>query len=155
MDIEVNNRQQLLAVDESQICAQIRQLLAEEGVRRGEVSVAIIDDAEIHELNRIHLQHDYPTDVLSFVLERDGDFLIGEVIVSAEMALSRCCEYDWSAECELALYWIHGVLHLVGYRDKLEADVIVMRQREQHYLQRFGWDASRNAASLDRNLDRA
>jgi probable rRNA maturation factor len=112
----------------------LRELLRAEGVRSGEVSVAIVSDAEIHALNRRYLNHDYPTDVLSFLLERQADRLQGEIIVSIDTARDRCREFGWPASYELTLYVIHGALHLVGYDDSSAEDRDRMRQREAHYL---------------------
>ena len=85
------------------------------------LNIAIVDDPTIHGLNRQFLDHDYPTDVLSFLLERDGGSLEGEVIVSPDTAPAGPREFGWSAADELLLYVIHGTLHLVGYDDQAEA----------------------------------
>ena len=114
------------------------ELLTDHGIRRGEISLAIIDDQTMHELNRRHLQHDYPTDVLSFVLETDGDHLEGEVIVSADTAAQVAPTHDWPVEHELTLYVIHGCLHLVNYDDHSDDDRQNMRTKELHYLARAG-----------------
>jgi len=116
----------------------IRCVLRDHQVAHGEVSLAIIDDAAMQTLNRTHLQHDYATDVLSFLLDRDHDTLEGEVIVSAETASQAADEYGWSSSDELLLYVIHGTLHLVGYDDRSAADRRSMRDREAHYLNLAG-----------------
>ena len=64
------------------------------------------------------LNHDWPTDVLSFVLEDDDGHLEGEVIISADTAAAAAAELGWPPAAEQLLYVIHGMLHLVGYRDK-------------------------------------
>ena len=102
------------------------------------ISLAVVDDETIHELNRRHLDHDWPTDVLSFVLEDDGDHLEGEVIISADTAAAAADELGCSAADEQLLYVIHGMLHLVGYDDKSDADAQEMRAAEARYLQQFG-----------------
>src|SRR4029450_4248528 len=85
-------------------------------------SSAVGDEKTIHELNRRHLDHDWPTDVLSFVLEDDGEHLEGEVLLSADTAATAADELGNSAAEEQLLYVIHGMLHLVGYNDKDDAD---------------------------------
>lgn len=136
--VEVSNRQSALDVDTSQLRDAVAEVLRTEGLRHAEVSLAVIGDAEIHELNRRFLQHDYPTDVLSFVLERSDDSLDGEVIISTETAMSRCGDYGWSAANELTLYAIHGTLHLVGFDDKAPLDREQMREREKFHLTNLG-----------------
>ncbi len=121
---------------EKTIVETVRCVLLDHMVRRGEVSLAIIDDATMQRLNRIHLQHDYPTDVLSFLLHRDQDMLEGEVIVSAETAVRAARDYNWTEANELLLYALHGTLHLVGYDDHTQADRQAMRDCEAYYLKR-------------------
>jgi probable rRNA maturation factor len=134
LTLEFSNRQRSLTLDVPFLERLLRSLFRAEGISRGEVSVSIVRDDEIHQLNRSYLSHDYPTDVLSFVLDRDGAELNGEIVVSSDTALARCREFGWSAHDELTLYVIHGALHLVGYDDKTAEDCRLMRERERHYL---------------------
>jgi probable rRNA maturation factor len=136
--IQLANQQESLAVDEPLLCEAVRAVLEGEGVRSGEISLAVVDDPTIHELNRNYLEHDYPTDVLSFVLEEADDRLDGEVIVSADTALSAAPRYGWAPQDELLLYVIHGSLHLAGYLDETPEERREMRDRERTYLARFG-----------------
>jgi probable rRNA maturation factor len=84
----------------------------------GEISIAVVDDRSIHELNRQFLDHDYPTDVLSFPLVAAGNHLEGEIVVSVDTAAREAAEVGWSTEDELLLYVVHGALHLAGFADK-------------------------------------
>ena len=132
--IDVCNRQSLLPVDAERWRFIIGRILADQNVRTGELSVAVVDDEEMRELNRKFLGHDYPTDVLSFVLERDQDSLEGEIVVSSHTAVRQAKEYGRTSTDELLLYLIHGALHLVGFDDKTESARNVMRQQEGHYV---------------------
>ena len=136
--IDVANRQTVLEVDQLQIVQAVRMILRDAALKRAEISVAVVDDTTIHALNRQYLEHDCATDVLSFVLERGGDLLEGEVIVSAETAASRAPEFGWPPGEELLLYVIHGTLHLVGYDDGSSDDRATMRSRERDCLVRLG-----------------
>jgi probable rRNA maturation factor len=136
--IEVTNQQSRDGVDERRLCDGIRAVLAGEGIERANVSVAILDDPTIHELNNRHLKHDEPTDVLSFVLEQGPGFVEGEIIVSADTAASAAERFGWQLNDELLLYAIHGALHLAGYDDLKPTDKARMREKEQFYLAQFG-----------------
>ncbi len=138
--VPVNNAQERLAVDRQRLREAVRAILAGEGVSRAEVSLAIVDDPTIHRLNRQFLQHDYATDVLSFLLEESSApwRIEGEVIASADTAMRSAEEYGWAPADELLLYVVHGTLHLVGYDDHEPDDRTVMRERERHYLAAFG-----------------
>jgi len=136
--IEIANEQSAYEIDKRALKAAVRSVLTGEGIARATISVAVVDDPTIHRLNRQFLKHDYPTDVLSFVLENDENGLDGEIVVSADTAARTCAEYGWSSHCELTLYLIHGSLHLVGYDDHSAAHRAKMRERETHYLRKLG-----------------
>ena len=142
--IEIANHQNTLPVKKALLERAIRSLLEEALIERAEVSVAVVDDPTIHQLNRQYLGHDDATDVLSFTLERDDDHLEGEVIVSADTACRQARRYGWPAEDELLLYVVHGTLHLVGHDDATAVEREEMRRRERACLARFGreprWD---------------
>ena len=130
-----------VVLDEAQARGVITSILNDAGVRRGSISVAVVDDPIIHELNRRYLEHDYPTDVLSFVLEREGDLLDGEVVVSADTARRTAARLGWPAEHELLLYIVHGTLHLAGYDDLAPESKSQMRQQERRVLGDIGIEA--------------
>ncbi len=138
IEIEINNQQAEVAVDSQRLVTAARQILEELGRPYCQLSIAVVDNASIHELNRTYLQHDYATDVLSFLLEDDQHRLDGEVVVSAEMAATQSRQYGWSAADELLLYVIHGVLHLVGLDDQTDEARAEMRAAEGKFLGRFG-----------------
>lgn len=141
IEVSLNNE---VGFDISEQTAQriVHTILQDHGIERGEVSLAIIDDPTMHRLNREHLQHDYPTDVLSFVLEQFDDELEGEVLVSFDTATRTAGEFAWKPQDELMLYFIHGTLHLVGHDDHNDADRAKMREQEIHYLRLAGIEPS-------------
>ncbi|MBN1912322.1 MAG: rRNA maturation RNase YbeY [Pirellulales bacterium] len=136
--IQIADQQNALALDGPRLEEAIRSILDEAAVAEAEISLAVVDDPTIQVLNRKYLGHDYPTDVLSFVLERSEDRLEGEVIVSADTAVASAGQYGWTPEEELLLYVIHGTLHLVGYADGMPTEQAEMRRREAACLARFG-----------------
>jgi probable rRNA maturation factor len=143
-DIHISDAQAHLEIDAIFLRDVISRTLAAERVTAAEISLAAVDDAAIHELNRRHLGHDEPTDVLSFLLDSretpDGTSrtLDGEIVVSAETAVRRAAEFSWSPHDELVLYVVHGLLHLAGYDDLTAADKRLMRRRERAHLAPWG-----------------
>lgn len=138
IQVAISSEQLALKIDKRRLRAAIKEVLNGEGIESADISLAVVDDPTIHDLNRRWLNHDVPTDVLSFVLDQHEAHLEGEIIVSADTAKTRCAEFGWPAEAELLLYVIHGALHLAGYDDKRSAARRQMREREQFYLQRLG-----------------
>jgi probable rRNA maturation factor len=138
IDIELTDQQTALATDTVTLKSAARQILLDHGPPTARVSIAIVDDPTIHALNQRYLQHDYPTDVLSFVLDQSADGLEGEVVVSIDTAVDQATEYGTSPQQELLLYVIHGMLHLVGFDDTTDDLRERMRAAERQYLQQFG-----------------
>ncbi|HEX4412137.1 MAG TPA: rRNA maturation RNase YbeY [Lacipirellulaceae bacterium] len=141
-EVLLSNGQSQHAVNEEQLIAAARAVLRDSDFTSAMISLAVVDDPSIHELNRQFLNHDWPTDVLSFALQDDGSHLEGEVIISADTAATAAAELGCTSAAEQLLYVIHGVLHLVGYRDKTPSDAREMRLAEAKFLNEFGWDAT-------------
>jgi probable rRNA maturation factor len=136
--IEVRNCQSRRNVDVARLEHAVAAVMNGEGIENATISVAVVDDPAIHALNKQYLEHDYPTDVLSFVLEESDEALEGEVIVSVDTAETQAQDYGWSFDEELTLYVIHGSLHLVGYDDHTDEDRNEMRLLEERYLKAIG-----------------
>ena len=97
-------------------------------------SISIVGDPTIHRLNREHLDHDWPTDVISFVFDSTEGNIDGEIIASIDTATRLSQQAGWSAADELLLYIIHGLLHLAGLDDISPDDRLQMRQTERACL---------------------
>ncbi len=136
--ISVATPQEIVAVDRKRVREVARAVLEGEAVKDYEISLAFVDNATIHRLNKQFLQHDEPTDVLSFPLGEGGGKLSGELVVGVEVALASAQDAGHDVQAELALYVIHGLLHLCGYDDHEEDDILEIRRRERHYLQLLG-----------------
>ncbi|MCL2304342.1 MAG: rRNA maturation RNase YbeY [Planctomycetaceae bacterium] len=140
--LEILNEQEEVPLEEERIRSVCEKILADAGIVSGRLGVVVVDNETIYNLNRDFLQHDYPTDVISFQTESEPEngYLEGEVIVSAEMAQNRAPEFGWSVKEELILYVIHGLLHLVGFDDMTAEDSKIMREKERYYLRHAGFE---------------
>jgi len=115
-----------------------QKVLEGEKVTRAAISLAFVDDPTIHRLNKQFLDHDEPTDVLSFPLGRGKSGLEGELILGVEVAKRVAHEEGHKVQDELALYTIHGLLHLIGYDDKTFTKAVKMREAERRHLAALG-----------------
>jgi probable rRNA maturation factor len=142
--LRVNIRNQVKghAIDSRGLRAGVKAALALGDIDDGIVNVAIVDDPTIHEMNVRHLEHDYPTDVLSFLIEQDGNRIEGDIAVSIDTAAREAPKYGWQTDDELLLYVVHGALHLAGFDDLEPAKQQAMRAAEQQLLAEFGLRAS-------------
>jgi len=140
--VSLVNEQLKHPIDEDRLIEAAKAVLLDSPFTSASISLAVVDDAKMHQLNRQYLDHDYPTDVLSFVLEDDAH-LEGEIIISADTAAASAEEFGWPSAAEQLLYVIHGTLHLVGYGDKSPDEIQQMRAAEEKYLRQFGFEPLR------------
>ena len=133
-----------------------RQAALSRGFDQGQIGIRVTDDSTIHEVNRQHLQHDYPTDVISFAYLAQLPEIEGELIISCDTAHRRAAELAWEADNEMLLYVVHGVLHLTGMddgqseprRQMRHAEAVIMAELGSADFDRFGADAQPTADSL-------
>ena len=111
---------------------------------RTEVSLTIVSDEEISELNKQYRNTDKTTDVLSFPLgEPDYEsraVVLGDIVISAPTAIRQASEYGHTVEREMAFLTIHGMLHLLGYDHVLKdkSDEKIMFAKQEKILQKLG-----------------
>ena len=121
-------------------------ILDDFGFDQSEISIAFVDDPTIRDLNKQYLNHDYETDVISFVLEQSETALTGQLLVSTDTAEKMGQQIGVPMQHEVLLYVIHGMLHLVGFDDTDPESAEKMRAAEADYLSRFGikhhWEPS-------------
>jgi probable rRNA maturation factor len=112
----------------------------EEAPVYAELSIAVVELAEMTELNERYRGVVGPTDVLSFecddlcAADVDEPVTLGDVVIAPEVAETQAEEYGHTVEEELNLLLVHGVLHLLGYDHEADQDAIVMQARERALL---------------------
>ncbi len=129
-------RRDLPRVDRRLLRSRAARLLSALQHSRSELSVALVDDREIAELNASHRGRDRPTDVLSFSLlegehtERRGA-LLGDVVIGVETAARQARRARRSLDDEVARLLIHGTLHLLGHDHERDDEARAMRAEER------------------------
>ncbi len=137
--ISIASPQDIVPLDRGRLRQIVRTVLAGEAVHDYEISLAFVDNATIHRLNRQYLDHDEPTDILTFPSCAPGARqLAGQLVIGVEVAKAAAAERGHDVQAELALYLIHGLLHLCGFDDKTRSAAAEMRRRERHYLSKLG-----------------
>ncbi len=114
MEIQVSG-EVAAGVSEVWLRSAVGMVLRNAGLSEGEISLTLLDDDSIRDLNRTHLGKDIPTDVLSFALYEGDEAVVGDVYVGYEQASIQAVEAGISVEEELARLSIHGTLHVLGY----------------------------------------
>jgi probable rRNA maturation factor len=136
--VDITVEHEPFPVDVERLRAAVLRIVKDAGKSKGSVSVAVVDDATIHDVNLRFLQHDEPTDVVSFALEDEGKLLEGEIVLGADVAARSAADLEISPDDELLLYAIHGALHIVGHDDLTPEPRKVMRAKEREYLAALG-----------------
>lgn len=125
-------------VDVSMLEKAAKAAAASRGFRSGQLGLRITNDSTIQTINAKHLGHDYATDVISFGYAAQGSVIEGELVASVDTARIRAAELGWSTDKELALYVVHGVLHITGLDDHDDADRLEMRRMETEIMTSLG-----------------
>lgn len=125
------------------------EALTEEQIEdNAEVSVTVVDNTEIRELNREHRNKDSVTDVLSFPMSEDGEFdvnpdtgriMLGDIVISAPRAEEQAKEYGHSLMRELCFLATHSMFHLLGYDHEVsDEDEKIMFDKQGRVLEKLG-----------------
>ncbi len=138
--VKIANQQEAVPLDFAKLREAARVVLEGEDIKEAQIVLAFVDNPTIHRLNKQFLNHDEPTDVLSFPMSAENARkLEGEIVIGAEVAKAQAEERSHNVGAELGLYVIHGLLHLCGYDDHEDDDIRKMRERERHYLRELGY----------------
>ena len=142
--VEIEVRQEEVALDSSVLRAMERSIetcLERQGLGGSEVSLSIVDDREMHELNLRYRGVDRTTDVLSFPLEDQRPkepCLLGDIVVSAPQAVRQAGEYGHSLLREMSFLVVHGTLHLLGYDHVTPDEDEEMQRLQEEVLAALG-----------------
>lgn len=120
----------------SKLKGQIEALFRHEGRQLDSINYIFCSDADLLKINQLYLDHDYYTDIITFDLsERAG--IVAEVYISIDRVRENARSVGNYFGSEIRRVIFHGALHLCGYSDKTQTSQQKMRNREDHYLQKF------------------
>lgn len=121
----------------ARVSGDARAVLAALDQKGAELTVALVDDAAIHDLNRRYRRKDRPTDVLAFAMlegmRAPGDErILGDVVISLDTAARQARRRRVTLEAEVRTLLIHGILHLLGYdHERSSAEERRMKAKER------------------------
>jgi len=141
---DITNKQNTLEIHDKIIQHTVAHVLNAESVNHANVSIVVVDDNLMAELNQRFHQANGTTDVLSFDLadsdtQDDNDALDCEIIINADRAKQVANDANGQPLAELHLYLVHGLLHQLGYDDQHENDAQRMHLREDQLLNQLGF----------------
>lgn len=114
----------------------IDDLIKSENRDQGDLTVIFCSDDYLLEINNNHLNHDYFTDIITFDYTEDK-IISGDLFISYDRVVENANSFHVELMNELSRVVFHGVLHLCGYKDKSQEDELLMRQKEDFYLNKF------------------
>lgn len=114
----------------------LSEIAREEQKEIGDLTIIFCSDNELLSLNQEYLHHDYFTDVITFDYSNLG-FVAGDVFVSIDRIKDNASSESVSFEEELHRVVFHGFLHLLGYNDKVQSEMVDMRKKENVYLSKL------------------
>ena len=133
MEIQVSGESPA-GVSRAWLRSAVSLVLRSAGLSEGEISLRLMDDDSIRQLNRTYLGKDATTDVISFALYEGDEAVLGDVYVGYEQAAIQAVEAGISVEEELARLTIHGTLHVLGYDHpdtdaRFSSEMFVLQER--------------------------
>jgi rRNA maturation RNase YbeY len=102
----------------------------------GFLNYIFVDDREILVLNKKYLHHSYPTDIITFDYS-EPNLVSGDIYISVDTIRYNASKFATSFNNELNRVMIHGLLHLLRYKDKTKNEKTLMRKKEDYYLSLF------------------
>ena len=123
--------------DKRKIAAWIKTIINKFSKSRvGEITFVFCSDSYLLEINKKFLSHDYYTDVITFDYS-EGDSVSGDILISIDRVKENSETYKTTFDDELCRVIIHGVLHLLGYKDSSDREKKKMREKEDEALTLF------------------
>ncbi len=130
--VQIYNETEFVVPKKGKIKKAVLRALEGENAQEANVNLIYMDNADITRINIKYLEHDYPTDVISFALDEHP--LEAEIYIGLEVALGQSREYGVPLSEELMRLSIHGVLHCLGYDDGSPQEKTLMTEKENFYL---------------------
>ena len=140
MEVLIDNRQSRHKIALKKIKQSVQVILDALDCPDGEISILIVDDPQIEELNQQYLKREGPTNVIAFAM-REGEFadlsphLLGDVVISMDTAAKEAQVAATSMERRFNELLVHGVLHLMGFdHETNEEEALVMEKKSREIL---------------------
>jgi len=112
----------------------IQSIFKKEKTKAQFINIIFCSDEFLLNINKQYLNHDYPTDIITFEISRDLNGITAEIYISVDSVTRNSIDYQSTKKNELHRVIFHGILHLCGYNDKTKEDIALMRFKEDKYL---------------------
>ena len=138
MKLDIQNLQSIAKINKDKIVECADRVLKAMGENEAELSLVLVNDMYIRNLNWKYRRKDSATDVLAFPM-RDSrglsGVILGDVVISVETAAKEAKKRKKDLQDELDLYFVHGILHLLGYDDEKPRARKKMKDKEKELME--------------------
>ena len=138
MKLDIQNLQSIAKINKDKIIECADYVLNAMGENEAELSLVLVNDMYIRNLNWKYRRKDSATDVLAFPM-RDSrglsGVILGDVVISVETAAKEAKKRKKDLQDELDLYFVHGILHLLGYDDEKPRARKKMKDKEKELME--------------------
>jgi len=135
--ITLQNLQKKVPVQTGKIKKLILKVLKGEKVKAsGWINLCFVDNPQIKKFNAKFLKTNGATDVLAFNLsdKKEKNIILADIMISAQEALKQARSFKTTPDYELSLYVVHGILHILGFGDRTQSQLKLMRKKESQYV---------------------
>ncbi|WP_435578607.1 rRNA maturation RNase YbeY [Gilvibacter sp.] len=135
-NINFENRTDRSILEWERVQKWLSDLCANHGFNAGDISYLFCDDDHLLKVNKQYLDHDTLTDIITFDYTF-GKTVSADILISLERVADNAADFKVTYDQELARVMAHGVLHCMGFKDKDDADQVLMREAEEKAIQLF------------------
>jgi probable rRNA maturation factor len=128
-----------VAIDQDKLEKHVKFLLSNEQKVLGDISIIFCSDEYLLKINEEYLNHNYYTDIITFDY-CENNVISGDLFMSLERIAENADKFQTTFNKELYRVIFHGLLHLVGFKDKTDSEQKMMREKEEFYLKGTDFD---------------
>jgi rRNA maturation RNase YbeY len=114
----------------------LKEVIKDAGKKIGEINYIIVSDEYLLQMNQQYLKHDTYTDIITFDYCEDNT-VNGDMYISIDRVRENAINFNVTEEHELNRVLVHGLLHLLGQKDKTKSDALEMRRKEELWLSKL------------------
>lgn len=114
----------------------LKETIENEGFRLGDINYIFCSDEQLLDINIQYLNHDYYTDIITFDY-KENHIISGDIFISTDRVKENAIINNEEFDDELNRVLVHGILHIIGYKDKMDEDIKLMREKENTYINLF------------------
>lgn len=114
----------------------LKEVIKDAGKKIGEINYIIVSDEYLLQMNQQYLKHDTYTDIITFDYCEDNK-ISGDMYISIDRVRENAINFNVTEEHELNRVLVHGLLHLLGQKDKTKSDALEMRRKEELWLSKL------------------